>query len=240
MTYAHGKNAPFSVALYAEAFGCSAAEAKADIDALVSADAVPFSLSESGTVLTQGIGIPLWADGVIPVYYLYALATAPAARRQGFLRTLLEEVAKRAKESAYAALCLLPANDALAAAYERMGFTEHRPAGGSATPSAPSELALRFREMPVYTICHEEELRIPLGMALSSPLFSYAVSSLGEGLLPCRIGNGFAILLRDDPHCALAVSPSLSSAVQRVGKQDFLLYPLGRPLPHTIPEPLPR
>ena len=239
-----GKEAPFSAALYAEAFGGTEEEARADLDALRRADARPFSLSREGEVLSQGIGIPFWADGAKPVLYLYALATAAPARGQGLMRTLLREVAERYGESTYSCLCLLPASEALTAAYGRMGFSERRPAGGAAALRAEDDFSLRFGSLPDFEPCSLEEMRAPLGMALSRELFAYAATSLGDRVMPTRIkapfGYEYALLYRDDPHLALAVTDGLKDSVTRQGAHDFLLLPLRRELPASIPEPLPR
>ena len=239
-----GKEAPFSAALYAEAFGGTEEEARADLDALRRAGAQPFSLSREGEVLSQGIGIPLWADGAKPMLYLYALATAASARGQGLMRTLLREVAERYGESAYAALCLLPASEQLAAAYGRMGFSERRPAGGAAILRSADDFSLRFGSLPDFEPCPFEEMRVPLGMVLSRELSAYAAASLGDRVMPVRIkapfGYEYALLYRDDPHLALAVTNGLKDSMTRQGAHDFLLFPLRRELPGSIPEPLPR
>ena len=244
MTVSYGGEAPLSAALYAEAFGGSADEAAHDLEELRRGEAVPFSLTEGERVLSQGIGIPLWsetADGkACPLLYLYALVTEPASRGQGLLRTLLREVKEQARRSAYAALCLLPADAALAAAYERLGFTEHLPAGGGAALSEAADFSLRFRSVPAYRPCPADELRIPLGMALYRPLFSYAVASLGDRVIPCRVGKGHALLFKDDPRYALAVTQDLMPNAERVGSHEYLLAPLRSHRPAFIPEPLPR
>ena len=241
MTFALGADAPFSVPLYAEAFGIEAAEAEADISALLSTGgAHPFSLSEGGRVLSQGISIPFWADGTLPVAYLYALATDPTSRGQGLLRTLIRETADSARESAYSALCLLPAAPPLAEAYRRMGFTEERPAGAAPTVGGASDLSLFFDTAPAFLPCPTDELRVPFGNALSRESFSYAVSTLGDRVMPCRIGEEHAILCREDPRYALAVTDGLRASVRRVSDHRYLLMPLGGALPSEIPEPLPR
>lgn len=241
MTFAFGENAPFSLSLYAEAFGIERAEAEADLSSLLSrGGAFPFSLSEDGCAVSQGIFIPLWADGIIPVAYLYALATAPASRGQGLLRTLIRETAGEARRSAYAALCLLPADEALADAYRRMGFTEERPAGGAPTIVSEADLSLCFDAPPPFVPCTPEELRIPLGNALPRGILSYALSSLGERMMPCRIGEEYAILYQNDPRYALTVTEGLLPSVRRVSDHRSLLMPLAGALPKAIPEPLPR
>ena len=239
MTFASREDARFSVALYAEAFGIEKDEAEADISSLLSGTgAFPISLSENGHTVSQGIFIPMWADGTLPVAYLYALATEPASRGQGYLRTLIRETAEKA--SAYAALCLLPADAALADAYRRMGFTEERPAGGAPTVGSEADLSLCFDAPPSFVPCTPEELRIPLGNALPRGVFSYALSSLGDRMVPCRIGEDHAILYKNDPRYALAVTEGLLSSVRRVRDYTYLLMPLAGSLPKAIPEPLPR
>ena len=241
MTFALGEDTPFSVSLYAKAFDIEPNEAEADISALLSAGgAFPFSLSEGGRVLSQGILIPFWADGALTVAYLYALATDPASRGQGLLRTIIRETADWARRSAYSALCLLPADRPLADAYRRMGFTEERPAGAAPTVEGDADLSLFFNSAPSFVPCPIDELRIPLGNALSAEVFSYAFASLGDRVLPCRIGREHAILSREDPRCAMAVTKGLFPSVRRVSDPRYLLMPLVGALPCEIPEPLPR
>ena len=241
MTFSIGQKAPFSVPLYAEAFGLTAAEASDDISALLSSGgALPFSLFGEGRVLSQGIAIPFSADGAPPILYLYALATDLPSRGQGLLRTLIGELSFWARREAYAALCLLPADGGLACAYRRMGFTEEYLAGGGADLAAGDALSLCFDSPMGFVPCPPDELRIPLGAALPPQVFSYAVSSLGDTVIPCRIGEEYAILDRRDPRFALAVTGGLLASVRRRGEHRYLLMPLGGPLPSGIPEPLPR
>jgi predicted N-acetyltransferase YhbS len=241
MTYSFGEGAPFSVSLYAEAFDVPLAEAESDLAALLSMSGVfPVSLREGGRVLTQGIAIPLWADGTVPVLYLYALATEPASRGQGLLRTLIREIAVRAKESSYSALCLLPADEALAAAYRRMGFTEERPAGGGPVLGRADTLSWILTAPPDFSPCPPDALRIPFGNALPREIFAYAFSSLGERVMACRIGGEYAILHKEDPRYALALTEGLRATARPCDHHRYLLMPLGGALPRSIPEPLPR
>lgn len=244
LSFLCGRSATLSPELHAEAFGGTVGEAVSDLSALLSGGAIPLTLSREGEVLSQGIGIPLWADTALPVLYLYALTTAPSARGQGLMRTLLREVAEPFRRSAYTALCLLPADDALAAAYRRMGFSHHRPAGGAAVLRSADDFSFCFPALPDFEPCSFEEARVPLGMTLSRELFAYTAASLGEGVTAARTrmpyGYEYALLFRDDPHYALAVTDGLSARVTRQGTHELLLTPLGTTLPGSVPEPLPR
>lgn len=61
-------------------------------------------------------------DGA-PMAYLYAVATDPAARKQGLCRTLLENTKQVLREQGYAGALLVPADDALRRMYAHLGFT---------------------------------------------------------------------------------------------------------------------
>ncbi len=55
-------------------------------------------------------------------YYLYALCTAPAYRRRGYLRALIEEARAVSIEDNMAFMLLIPADKGLFATYRRLGF----------------------------------------------------------------------------------------------------------------------
>ena len=238
MIYAFGEGARLSPSLYAVAFDETEQAAKETISSLLAAGALPFSLTDEEQVLCQGLGIPLSTAGG-RVLYLYALATAPASRGQGLLRTLLRETEARARAEGYLSLCLLPADAALADAYRRMGFSEELPAGASATPSHPGELSLRAEiSLPAAEPIPTEECRAALGDALSPELFALTLSTM-PSLAAVRIGAGVALTLRDDPRSALAVTPDLMQTYRRTSDHRLLVLPLSDRIP-PIPEPLPR
>lgn len=238
MIFSFGPNAPFRASLFSEAFGVPLAEAEADRSALLAAGAQPFSIHEGGEVLSQGIGIPFSVEGRW-LLYLYALATAPASRGRGLLRTLLREVAEAARDAGYSALSLLPATASLAEAYGRMGFTEAYPAGGAPVISSSEDLALSLTEELPTRRTGGSPLYRALGRHLSPALFAFTLTTLKEQLCPFRICDRFALLHRRDRTRALCISEEVASD-ERSAPAFFLLYPLrGRP-PRALPEPMPR
>ncbi len=238
MTFSFGQSAPFSSALFADAFGMMHKEAERDVCRLLDAGAEFFSISDDKEVLTQGIGIPFSVEGRW-LLYLYALATVPAARGKGLLRTLLREVAEGAGAAGYSALTLLPATPALAEAYGRMGFTERYPAGGAAVLRTGADLSLTLEQgLSASNAEHDAALYPALGRHLSPELFSFTLSTLGDAVLPFRLDEGYALLARDDRTHALAVSGEI--AVREKGAHAFLLFPLRGRAPRRLPEPMPR
>ncbi len=239
MTFSFGPSAPFSVELFSDAFGMSYGEAEADFRTLLEAGAQPFSIRDEGTVLSQGIGIPFSVEGRW-LLYLYALATARAARGRGLLRTLLGEVAESAAGAGYSALTLLPASEALSEAYGRMGFKERYFAGGAPVIKTGDDLFLRIGGNFPMEKAEGSALYRALGRHLSPALFDFTLSTLGEHVAAFHLGEeGYALLSPEDSTCALAVSEGMS-ARERDGGAAFLLLPLrGRP-PRRLPEPMPR
>ena len=225
-----------SARLYAEGFSLPISEAEADLDALIKGGAIPLTLSGDGRVLSQGIGIPIdTGDGT--VLYLYALTTDRAARGQGLLRTLLRECADAARAMGFSALCLLPASDALADAYRRMGFTEVLPAGGAPHIEAAADLSLRLDTAwaPI-TPEMRHDLYKAIGQTMPEALFDFTLSTLAPAVLPVKTDEGYALALASDPHYLLAAS----FRAARVANHTLLAAPLGDRLPIGIYEPLPR
>ena len=238
MIFSFTDGGALSPLLYAEAFGTTREEAEDDIAALLAGGALPLTLTEGGVTLSQWIALPIFAEG-IPLLYLYALATLPASRGQGCLRTLLEKTAKMARGEGYHALLLLPATPSLAEAYARMGFTEARPAGGAPVIEKGADLALlRAKEAPIAPMSQEEAVRAFAG-GLSAPLLDYTLKTLAPAVLPYRAGDAAYLLLADAPRYALAARGG-DTTRQGEGLTPLLLRPLGGALPREIPEPLPR
>lgn len=228
--------ARLSAALYADGFSLSAAEAAADLTALLQAGALPLTVSLGGRVLSQGLGIGIDTD-CGAMLYLYALTTDRTARGQGLLRTLLKESAAEAALRGFIGLCLLPADAALREAYRRMGFTLELPAGGASSIAAPCDLALCLKKeaKPL-----EEEQREgfyeALGRHMTRGMLDYTLSTLAPAVIPMRAENGYALALAKNPHYALAATAPASSN----GTHTLLAMPLGERMPPSIPEPLPR
>lgn len=225
-----------SARLYAEGFSLPLTEAEGDLARLVSAGAIPLSLSDEGSVLSQGVGIPIGTDHG-DVLYLYALTTDRAARGQGLLRTLLKESACLARARGLSALCLIPADTALADAYRRMGFTEERPAGGAPSVKAPEDLAL-WLDAPALPLKNGEQdaLYEALGRHMSRAMFDFTLETLFPAVIPMRTESGYALALANDPRYALAASCD----AHRHGAHSLLFAPLDTHLPNGICEPLPR
>ncbi len=225
--------------LYAEAFGTTVTEASETLSALLSAGAIPLLLFEGNSLVSQGIGIPLTVDGG-RILYLYALTTDAAARNRGFLRTLLKETANAFAARGYRALCLLPADTALASAYRRMGFTLSFPAGALALPAESEDFSLYTEAPPAFRPTDDLDLlHASLGQAMSLPLFALTLESLADVVYPARFGEETALISRRHPGCALAVSPGLLPLYRRRPTADLLMLPLTKDAAPP-PEPLPR
>lgn len=222
--------------LYAEGFSLPLDEAKNDLRRLSHAGALPLSLSCEGSVLSQGFGIPINTENGA-VLYLYALTTAPAARGQGLLRTLLRESAVMARAKGFSALCLIPADATLAHAYRRMGFTEELFAGGAPHIETPADLAIRL-DLAACPIGAEEHEALygALGQHMTREMFDFTLSTLAPAVLPMKAEEGYALALADDPRYALAAS----FPTHRARPHTLLTAPLCGRLPDGIFEPLPR
>ncbi len=230
---------PLSPRLYAEGFGGSEGEAEAALSALSRAGAVPLRLSCGEAPLSQGAAIPLSVDGC-RILYLYALSTAVAARGQGHLRTLIKETARWAAAEGVTALCLLPADEGLSAAYRRMGFTLALPAGANALSAGGEEFSL-YAEAPLTPMPTEDRafLYSALGGAMSRAAFDFTLDTLADSCFTARWEKEAAILSRKDPRRALAVTEGLSPTYRVCPAAHLLVMPLVGNVP-PIPEPLPR
>ena len=225
--------------LYAEAFDTDVGEAAATLSAFIEAGALPLLLFEGDALVSQGLGIELNVEGR-RMLYLYALATDTAARNRGFLRTLLKETAAVFAARGYAALCLLPANAALADAYRRMGFSETAPAGAQPLPETPEDFSLYAEELPTFTPTDDLDfLHGAIGGAMSRAMLSATVATLADVVYPARLADEAALLSRRHPGCALAVSSGLMPLFRRRPTAELLLMPLSGKAA-TPPEPLPR
>ena len=225
-----------SARLYAEGFSLSYEEAEGDLLALRRAGALPLTLSRGGTLLSQGLGIPIDVEGG-RMLYLYALTTDRAARGQGLLRTLLKESASLARGMGFTALCLLPATHELSDSYRRMGFTEELSAGGAPHIEAPGDLSLRL-DTPMRRVePHEQDaLYRALGGHMSRALFDFTLATLAPTVLPMHTEAGYALALAKDPRYALAAA----FPARRAASHTLLSMPLCTRLPDGPFEPLPR
>ena len=230
------ESAALSARLYAEGFSLPIEEAEQDLAALCRAGAIPLALMRDGTVLSQGLGVPIQTEGGA-VLYLYALTTDRTARGQGLLRTLLRECAEPARALGFSALCLIPANAALFEAYRRMGFTEELSAGGAPhiDGAADLDLHLAFLARPISN-GEANDLYAALGKHMTREMFDYTLGTLAPAVLPMRTDRGYALASVQDPHYVLASS----CPAKRVGAHRILAMSLGSEMPISIPEPLPR
>ena len=81
---------------------------------------------ENGMPVSMALTVPVTFDGRHGAY-LYALATAAAARRQGFMTALLEHLKAAAATEDWHFFCLIPADGAARAFYEKRGFVPFAP-----------------------------------------------------------------------------------------------------------------
>ena len=212
-------------------------EAADDAAALLAGGALPLTLTEGDVLLSQGFALPMTVDGC-PLWYLYALVTAPKARGRGCLRTLLEGCAAAARASGVNGLCLLPADEGLAEAYRRMGFWLAYPIGAPATVTDEG-YALRTATQP--TRCEPitgRELMQALLTALPVALFDFSLTTLKDVARPMRLDGVPALADPRDPTRLLAIGEG--GHAHRVSAPELLLRPLGGRLPELIPEPIPR
>lgn len=212
-------------------------ETEADFATLLAGGALPLTLSEGDTLLSQGFALPMTVDGC-PLWYLYALVTAPKARGRGCLRTLLEGCAATARAHRVHGLCLLPADAGLAEAYRRMGFWIAYPIGAPAVVTDEG-YALRTEVTP--TRCEPisgGELMRALPAALPKPLFDFSLTTLLGIAQPMCLDGIPALADPRDPSRLLAIGEGGNA--RRVSAPELLLKPLGGRLPELIPEPIPR
>lgn len=238
MTFSSERGELLSPALYAEAFSVPTEEAARDLATLLAAGALPLTLSEGDEVLSQGFALPMLSEGC-PLLYLYALLTAPKARGRGCLRTLIKGAEELGRALGASGLCLLPATEALADAYRRMGFYLAYPIGAPAAVTVADELALRTEHAPrVSEPMTAEAFRAAMPRALPPALFDFALSTVSALVQPMMLDGVPALACPDDPTCLLAMGEG--GALRRVSDPVLLLKPLGGRLPCLIPEPIPR
>ena len=238
MIFSADRGDKLSPALAAEAFDIPLAEAEKDFKTLLDGGALPLTLCEGDTLLCEGFALPMQVEGT-SLIYLYSLVTAPKERGRGYLRTLLNECTAMAHARGINGLCLLPASQALAAAYRRMGFWLSYPIGAPAIPTENEGLALRLTSPPTHCVpMSADELRTSLPPALSPTLFEYALSTISHFAIPMRL-DGVPALVSPTNHCALLAIGDEQNAL-RISAPALLLKPLGGRLPSLIPEPIPR
>ena len=116
--------------------------------------------------------------------YLYAVATDPKHRGRGCCRTLMEDVKELLAGQGYAGLLLVPQDEALAAMYRRMGYTDCTTVTEFAAPAEPTPLALRRLTPAEYAQVRRRLL--PAGSVLQEGdalafLGGYALFFTGDG-----------------------------------------------------------
>ncbi len=152
-------------ALWALCFG----DTEAEIDSfftLCYPDALGFCAEEDGSILAAAYALPqtlVCGEQSLRAAYLYAVATAPAHRRQGTCRALLTYAENTLRKRYFDVLTLFPASDALRAYYETLGFVSQNSvsvthcaapqARGFFEPLSPQDYA-GLRETLLFDIPH--------------------------------------------------------------------------------------
>ncbi len=235
-------------ALWSEVFGDSESDIRAFVSACVSS-AYCVAFCSHGVTVSQFLAIEASICGVRGIY-IYALCTSPEHRGRGLMRELIGAARAHFEKFGYRYFMLLPASEALADTYKKMGFTHSLSA--YATPLPEREGDFFGVDGGVLSSYKQKEYGKDVGRLyeLSSRVFSYeffrySVSSFGS-LLKVKLftdndGNdGFALMCGER---IFLTSERHSAHVQSVGKIAALVMPW-RELPpafyNAIPEPLPR
>ena len=117
-------------ALWARGFGDTTAEIDAFFS-ICSPSATGFCAEQDGQVIAAAYALPqelAWGEKTLRAAYLYAVTTHPDFRKQGICAGLLAFVEKELKKRYFDCLMLVPADDALRAYYEKLGFSSQHTA----------------------------------------------------------------------------------------------------------------
>lgn len=79
------------------------------------------TLREQGRTVAMAVSIPVTLSEQSG-RYLYAVCVAPEQRGKGYFRTLMRQCEAQAADLGASFLCLVPADEALAETYRRMGY----------------------------------------------------------------------------------------------------------------------
>lgn len=165
--------------------------------------------------------------------YLYGIATAPAFRRQGLCRELMEKTHRRLTQLDYAGCILVPAGDGLRQMYRNMGYREF---GGirEIFARAAAPVPLRSVSPKEYASLRREYL--PAGGVVQE---SGAVEYLAAGAklyagrdFLLAMSEGFGVELLGDANAAPGILGALGleqGSFRTPGDQSFAMFlPLTR------------
>lgn len=228
---------PSLVPLFCTCFGVEAGEAE-DILSRLAADATALMAEEDGVPVSQGLMIPMML-GEHFGYYLYALATAPAARGRGYLRALVRAAEDYARDTEGRFLLLIPADGRLSDTYARMGFSEkiglHASADGARftlrlPPAATRPFTGDFGEL--YPLSSR---RLPFSA------FCVALDSVSDAGRILLTDSGYRVVSRNDEALCFDCDAASLPLADRLPGEGGLIMPLAPldGLPDTA-DPLPR
>ncbi len=229
-----------SPALWADAFSENIEEVR-EMIALLSPDATAVLANEGERTVFQGVLIPVLLGEELG-YYLYALATAADRRGRGYLRRALAYIRDRAREEGVSFLLLIADDEALAAAYRRMGFSESLPLAASRDGrTGYLDLPPLGDERSFDGDC--ERLYAMTGRSLSYSAFAAYLASLPDDTAILYTKDGFRLRAAADARfCLYADERTLTDAATVSGDAALLLplVPALRMDRSMLADPLPR
>ena len=237
------------VRLWADIFGDSVSDIKAALSSFDGTGAC-ISLKSGELTISQFIGIEAAICGERGIY-IYALCTHLQMRGRGYMRILLDLAKKHFSLCGYKFFLLLPASEALAQSYRRLGFSVSLPA--YATPSPECERDFFFACDGMFSQYEEKDFDgdVKKLYELSSKVFScdvfeYCLSALsGITKIKCFADTdgedgflvycGDRIFLSSRKHACLIKSQPPQSSALLMPFEDCL-----RDFSCCNPEPMPR
>ena len=166
-------------------------------------------------------------DEVYSAAYLYAVATDAEYRGQGVCRTLLAFAEKELKKRGVQCLTLVPADEALAAMYEKLGFSGPLRRERSAAAPSPAGQAEKvssieyagLRETLIWDVPHVRYAKVWLDYeALDAEFYALRLGAASGCAAVRRLADGSA---RVDE--LLPDSRFLPALAQAVGAAQYLL-----------------
>ena len=162
--------------------------------------AIGFAARDGETLAGMCFALPqqvVCGEAVYSSAYLYAVATDAAYRGQGVCRALLAFAEKELKKRGIQCLTLVPADEGLAAMYEKMGFSgplrrERESAApssaGQAQPVTPIEYA-GLRETALWDIAHVRYDKAQLEYAMAGGKFYCLMAGYAMGCAAVKDGK---------------------------------------------------
>ncbi len=225
--------------LWADAFGEDPADVR-ELIALLSPDATAVLATEGEETIFQGVMIPCLLEGRIG-YYLYALTTNRAYRGRGYLARAMAYIREVAEEEGVSFLLLIPADDALAATYRRMGFSVELPLAASRDARRGGLCLPVEKEVPFDG--DTERLYAMTARSLPFSAFSAYLASLPEGTAVFYTDDGFRVRAADDPRFLILADETATKKAEFSPLACALLSPLSSfsHFDHAmLADPLPR